>query len=160
MEEERYRAAVDDARANLGAGSDLDSVLAAMRAEGLTEIQCIRAVHELLDVSLGRARAMVYLSPAFADRLDANAARESVVGALREVNEIAQRNIALEVAGPVHELIGGPARQLGDFRAALAVTLGMVVDEGTAGRTVLIVPTDGEIIDEVRRLRQLPAWQP
>jgi hypothetical protein len=33
----------------------------------------------------------------------------------------------------------------------------MVVDEGTARRTVLIVPTDGEIIDEVRRLRELVA---
>jgi hypothetical protein len=31
----------------------------------------------------------------------------------------------------------------------------MVVAEGTAGRTVLIVPTDGEILDEVRRLGEL-----
>jgi hypothetical protein len=120
----------------------------------LSEIHCINAVHELLDVNLGRARALVYLSPSFADH---DAAPESVVGALREVNEIAQRNIALEVGGLAHEHVGGPAQQLGDFRAALALTLGMVVDEGTARRTVLIVLTDGEIIDEVRRLRELVA---
>ncbi len=83
MDEERYRAAVDDARAHIGAGNDLDSVLSALRADGLSEIQCISAVHELLDVNLGRARALVYLSPAFADRPHLNdAAPESVVGAL------------------------------------------------------------------------------
>ncbi len=49
MEDERYRAAADDARANLAIGGDLESVLAAMRAEGLSEIHCINAVHELLD---------------------------------------------------------------------------------------------------------------
>ena len=153
MEEERYRAAVDDARAHLGAGGDLDSVLADMRTDGLSEIHCINAVHELLGVNLGRARAMVYLSPAFADRR----VRDSVVGALREVNEIAQRNITLEIGGPEDELVGGPAQQLGDFRAAMALHLGMVEAEGTAERTVLVVPTDGEIIDEVRRLRdQVP----
>ena len=54
MEEELYRAAVDDARAHLGVGTALDSVISAMGAGGLTEIQCISAVHELLDVSLGR----------------------------------------------------------------------------------------------------------
>jgi hypothetical protein len=107
VEEERYRAAVDEARAQLGAGSDLDSVLAVMRADGLSEIHCINAVHELLDVNLGRARALVYLSPAFADRRDVKeTVPESVVGALREVNEIAHRNIALEVGGPVHERRG------------------------------------------------------
>jgi hypothetical protein len=90
VEKERYRATVDDAKAHLDAGSDLDSALAAMRANGLSEIHCINAVHELLDVNLGRARALVYLSPTFADD---DAAPESVVGALREVNEIAQRNI-------------------------------------------------------------------
>ncbi len=156
MEEERYRAAVDDARAHLGAGSGLDSVLAAMRSDGLSAIHCINAVHDLLDVNLGRARALVYLSPAFADRPDVNdAVPESVVGALREVNEIAQRKIALEIGGQPDELVGGPGQQLGDFRAALALTLGMVITEGTAGCTVLIVPTDGEILDEVRRLREL-----
>ncbi len=127
-----------------------------MRADGLSEVQCINAVHELLDVNLGRARALVYLSPAFIDRRDVNdAVPESVVGALREVNEIAQRNIALEVGDPAYDLVAGPAQQLGDFRAALALALGMVADESAAGRTVLIVPTDGEIIDEVRRLRKL-----
>jgi hypothetical protein len=67
VEKERYRAAVDNAKAHLDAGSDLDSALAAMRANGLSEIHCINAVHELLDVDLGRASALVYLSPTFAD---------------------------------------------------------------------------------------------
>ena len=40
----------------------------------------------------------MYLGQAFADGRDVNdAVPESVVGALREVNEIAQRNIALDV---------------------------------------------------------------
>jgi hypothetical protein len=53
MEEERYRAAVDRARVRLSAGDDLDSVLATLRADGLSENRCINAVHELLGVNFG-----------------------------------------------------------------------------------------------------------
>lgn len=72
MEEERHRAAVDRARVRLSAGDDLDSVLATLRADGLSENRCINAVHELLGVNFGRARALVYLSPVFAGRGDEN----------------------------------------------------------------------------------------
>lgn len=144
MKEARYRAAVDRARAHLGAGDDLDSVLAMLRADGLSEIGCINAVHELLGVNIGRARALVYRSPVFAGRSDENdALPESLVGALNEVNKVAG-------------LVGDPAQQLGDFRAALTLVLRMVATErDPTGRTVLIVPTDSEILDEVRRLREL-----
>jgi hypothetical protein len=49
-----------------------------------------------------------------------------------------------------------PARDLGDLRAALAVTLRLVQrTPGPAGLTVLNVPSDRELIDEVGRIRQL-----
>ena len=83
---------------------------------GLSEIDCINAVHELLDVNLGRARALVYLSPAFADRRDVNdVVPDSVVGALGEVNEIAQRNIALEVGAQPMNLSGVQPNSLATF---------------------------------------------
>jgi hypothetical protein len=87
---------------------------------------------------------LVYLSPVFAGRGDENdAVPGSLVGALNEVNKTAG-------------LVGDPAQQLGDFRAALALALRMVVAEPDPnGRTMLIVPTDGEILGEVRRLRKL-----
>ncbi|WBB68373.1 hypothetical protein [Micromonospora sp. WMMD812] len=153
MEEERRRAAVERARSRLSAGDDLDTVLATLRATGLSDLQCVHAVHDLLDVSLGRARALVHLSPAVAGDRDGNdAGPESLVGALDEVNRIA----ALQGGGPVDGPVGDSAQRLGDFRAALALALGMVVTErDPAGRAVLVVPTDGEILDEVRRLRGL-----
>ncbi|MFD0782923.1 hypothetical protein ACFQZ8_03130 [Micromonospora azadirachtae] len=149
MQEERYRAAVDRARGHLSAGGRLNSVLATLRADGLSEAECIDAVHELLDVNIGRARALVYLSPAFAGRSDEKGTRpESLIGALQEVNEIAHRSGVAQVAA------GDPAQQLGDLRAALALALEMVlVERDSADRKVLVVPTDGEIVDEVRRLR-------
>ncbi|MFU8851618.1 hypothetical protein ACNAW0_11645 [Micromonospora sp. SL1-18] len=157
MQEERYRAAVDRARGHLSAGGRPNSVLATLRAGGLSEIECIDAVRELLDVNIGRARALVYLSPAFAGRWDEEGGGpESLVGALQEVNEIAQRSGLAHVAGSATELAGDPEQQLGDLRAALALALDMVVVErDSADRRVLIVPTDGEILDEVRRLRGL-----
>ncbi len=49
-----------------------------------------------------------------------------------------------------------PARDLADLRAALAATLRLVQRApGPAGLTVLSVPSDRELIDEVRRIRQL-----
>ncbi|MFG3697065.1 hypothetical protein ACGF5C_03975 [Micromonospora sp. NPDC047620] len=157
MQEERYRAAVNRARGHLSAGGRLNSVLATLRADGLSEIECIEAIRELLDVHIGRARALVYLSPAFAGRRDEKGAGpESLIGALQEVNEIAQRSGLAQVAGSATELAGDPEQQLGDLRAALALALDMVVVErDSADRRVLIVPTDGEILDEVRRLRGL-----
>ena len=79
---------------------------------------------------------------------------DSLIGALQEVNEIAQRSGLAQVAGLATELAGGPEQQLGDLRAALALALDMVVVvRDSAGREVLIVPADGEILDEVRRLQ-------
>jgi hypothetical protein len=59
----------------------------------------------------------------------------------------------------IHDLVaevGGPTRQLGDLRAALAFTLKMIKDErGPHGLTMLNVPTDGEMIREIHRLRDI-----
>ncbi|MET8548936.1 hypothetical protein [Micromonospora zamorensis] len=144
MTEERHRAAVDRATARLRAGDDFDSVLASLRSDGLDEIQCVKAVQELLGVDLHRARVLVYLSPVFAGRTDeAGAVPGSLVGAFEEANKIVG-------------VVGNPAQQLGDFRAALALALGMVVAERNLdGAAVLTVPTDGGILSEVRRLREL-----
>ena len=59
---------------------------------------------------------------------------ESLVGALRA------RNAAIP---------GDPEQQLGDLRAALALTLGLV-GRDRDGR--LLVPTDTELMAEIRRL--------
>ena len=49
-----------------------------------------------------------------------------------------------------------PARDLGELRAALAVTLRLVNRApGPAGLTAASVPSDRELIDEVARLRRL-----
>lgn len=49
------------------------------------------------------------------------------------------------------------ARELADLRAWLAVTLRLAQQQeaGPQGLTVLSVPSDRELIDEVRRLRRL-----
>jgi ribosomal protein L7/L12 len=145
MDEERRRDAVRVVRERLDAGDELESVIATLRADGLTEIPCIRVIREALGVDLAEAKRLVMYSPAFADRREATEAlQESLVGALREINEIEAPDQ------------GGPARELGDFRAALAVTLRMIRREpGPQGLTALSVPTDGEIVREVRRLREL-----
>ena len=75
--------------------------------------------------------------------------RESLVGALTRVNEIALR--AHDVPPDY-----GPAQQLGDLRAALASHLRLVrITPGPAGESFLAVPTDTEIITEVLRLRDM-----
>jgi len=49
-----------------------------------------------------------------------------------------------------------PAREIADLRAGLTVTLRLAQREsGPEGLTVLSVPSDRELIDEVGRLRQL-----
>ncbi len=139
------------ARQRIGSGDDLEDVLAALRAAGLGEISCIKVIRELFGVSLGHAKALVHFSAAFADRREANEAlQDSLVDSLREINEINEIEQGEDV---VHE---GVERQLGDLRAALALTLRMVRGElGPEGFTLLSVPTDGEMIREVRRLRDL-----
>jgi hypothetical protein len=148
---DRYDQAVADARTRLAAGEDLDLVIADMREKGMSEIPCIKAVRELLGVSLGRAKTLVHFSPAFADRREVgDAFQESLVGALQEINEI-----EVIIHDQVPE-VGDPARQLGDLRAALAITLKMIKREpGPEGLTMLSLPTDGEMIREIHRLRDL-----
>jgi hypothetical protein len=52
--------------------------------------------------------------------------------------------------------VPNPARELADLRAWLTAALRMTRREpGPAGLTVLSVPSDRELIDEVRRLRAL-----
>ncbi|MFI7604487.1 hypothetical protein ACIBTV_05120 [Micromonospora sp. NPDC049366] len=139
---------VDRARERLNAGEGLDSVLASLRNDdGLSAIECVAVLCDVLDVGIGRARAVVRLSSALADEKDAD--RESLVGALHEVNEVVRLR-----AGDA-DTIGEPAEQLGDLRAALVVALGMVaVERGPTGRTALVVPTDREILEEVGALRR------
>ncbi|MFG2043853.1 hypothetical protein [Dactylosporangium sp. NPDC048998] len=49
-----------------------------------------------------------------------------------------------------------PARELADLRAWLTVALRLAQRElGPEGLTILSVPSDRELIDEVRRLRRL-----
>ncbi|GAB3842191.1 hypothetical protein GCM10027610_052590 [Dactylosporangium cerinum] len=49
-----------------------------------------------------------------------------------------------------------PGRELGDLRAWLAVTLRLMErSPGPAGLTVVSVPSDRELVEEVRRLRRL-----
>ena len=75
--------------------------------------------------------------------------RESLVGALTRVNEVAR----LAVDEPL-EL--DPVQQLGYLRAALASHLRLVrIKHGPAGESLLAVPTDTEIITEVLRLRDI-----
>jgi hypothetical protein len=62
------------ARRWLGEGDDLQTVLARLRAAGLGVIPCIRVVREVLEVSLGHAKALVHFSPAFVDQRAANEA--------------------------------------------------------------------------------------
>ena len=56
-----------------------------------------------------------------------------------------------------HDLsVTDPAREIADLRAGLTVTLRLAQREsGPEGLTVLSVPSDRELIDEVGRLRQL-----
>jgi hypothetical protein len=52
--------------------------------------------------------------------------------------------------------VSDPARELADLRAWLTTALRMAHREpGPEGLTVLTVPSDRELIDEVRRLRAL-----
>src|SRR5690606_17069919 len=84
-----YRDVVERARVRLQTGDDLEAVLVDMRASGMSEISCIKAVRDLFDVELGDAKAMVHFSEAFADRREANEElHESLVGALTEINEV------------------------------------------------------------------------
>lgn len=74
---------------------------------------------------------------------------DSLVGALSQANG----NLKDQYPSGV---VGGPETELGDLRAALALALHMVASHtDAAGRTRLSVPTDGEIVAEVRRLRRL-----
>jgi hypothetical protein len=57
---------------------------------------------------------------------------------------------------PANVPTSGPERDLADLRAALAHTLRMYRrGPGPSGLTLVRVPPDGEIIDEVERLRRL-----
>lgn len=60
------------------AAEGLDATIAFMRREGFWIIPCIKAVRILRGVSLGEAKDLVYLSPAFADQREVHDAFHDV----------------------------------------------------------------------------------
>ena len=77
-EEEKYQRVLAEARQRAADGEDLDATIAFMRQEGLWIIPCVKAVRALRDVTLGEAKDLVHLSPAFADQLEAHEAFHDV----------------------------------------------------------------------------------
>jgi ribosomal protein L7/L12 len=56
----------------LASCSNLDDVISRMRSLGLNKIECIKVIRAHLGVSLGEAKDIVHLSPAWADRFDSD----------------------------------------------------------------------------------------
>jgi ribosomal protein L7/L12 len=61
-------AVVAEVAAMLQAGRDHDEVIARMRALGLHKIECMKIFRDYGGVTLGSAKDIVHLSPAWADR--------------------------------------------------------------------------------------------
>ena len=53
-------------------GDDLDVVLAQLRSEGASMVDCVKAVMEGEGIGLGEAKLLVDASPVFADRRSGN----------------------------------------------------------------------------------------
>ena len=135
----------------VSAGDDLEEVLASLRSQGVSQIHCIMVVRGGTELSLAEAKRVVHESRAFADVRQQNEAVH------RDLTEgLVQAAETMEAArdGAMHE--PEPARELGELRAWLTVTLRLAHrTPGPAGLTVISVPSDRELIDEVQRLREL-----
>lgn len=78
LADEEYERVLSEARQRAAGGEDLDATIAFMRREGFWIIPCIKAVRTLRGVSLGEAKDLVHLSPAFADQREAHDAFHDV----------------------------------------------------------------------------------
>jgi ribosomal protein L7/L12 len=86
LSDEEYERVLAEARLRYAGGEGLDATIMFMRSEGFWIIPCIKAVRTLLGVSLGEAKDLVHLSPAFADLREAHDA----------FHEMAARSLDLE----------------------------------------------------------------
>ena len=63
---------LEEIHALLASCSNLDDVISRMRSLGLNKIESIKLIRAHLGTSLGEAKEIVHLSPAWADRFDSD----------------------------------------------------------------------------------------
>jgi hypothetical protein len=145
-DDEVYQQVVAEVRARLGdAGTNLNALMSYMKDQGLSIMQAIRVVHEVL----GRL-----------DIAKTFTATSTVYRAIHDAHEPFHRELVEAFSRAQHEeptpRPTRPERELADLRASLAWALRLVQQApGPEGLTLLTVPSDREIIDEARRLRVL-----
>jgi hypothetical protein len=147
VDDQAYQRVVVEVRTRLAnAGTNLNALLPYMKNEGLSILQAVRAVYEVLG-RLDIAKTFTATSTAYRDDLETHEAfrRELVepLGGTENERRPPEPSMTAE-------------RELAELRAALAVTLRLLHRApGPQGLTLLNVPSDREIIDEAVRLRDL-----
>ena len=78
----------------LHASLNTDAAITAMRTAGFNKIDCIKFVREFGNVTLGQAKDIVHLSPAWADRYESDEAFHDALEQAFEISDEEERTAA------------------------------------------------------------------